>query len=72
MDEAAAAARGVTTVSQALEAPRLAWGDVYMFGRDEEGYWAARPDRPGTGIHRAGDPEELCRLLADDFGSEPS
>lgn len=83
MDEAAVpqAARGKTdggraavdlaAVSQALEALRLAWGDSYMTGHDGKGYWAARPDRIGS-LMRAGTPGELGRLLAGDFGTDPS
>ena len=72
MDEAAPqAARGGTaapheleTVSNVLQALRLAWGDVYLFGHDERGYWAA--GCPGSGIKRAETPEALGRLLAGD------
>ena len=63
--------RDLAAVSQARGALRLAWGDVYMFGHDEKGYWAAQADAPGTGIHRANNPEELGRLLTD-FGPGPS
>lgn len=55
-------------VSQALEALRLAWGDVYTFGYDGE-FWAERPDRPGT--LRADTAEELGSLLAGDFELHP-
>lgn len=58
----------LAAVSEALGVLRLAWGDGYMFGYDELGYWAARPGRPGTAIHRADDPEELGRLLSGDAG----
>lgn len=78
MDEAAMpqAASGSTAdliaVSQALEALRLGWGDVYMFSyEDERGYWAAKR-QPGSAWLSAGTPEELGRLLADDFGPGPS
>lgn len=63
---------GLEAVSQALEALRLAWGDAYMFGHDEQGYWAARLHRPGTEILRADTPEELGKLLAADFEAELS
>jgi hypothetical protein len=55
--------------SRALEALRLAWGDVYMFGRDERGYWAARP-AAGSGILSAGTPEELGMLCAAAFEAQ--
>jgi hypothetical protein len=63
---------GLETVCEALEALRLAWGDVYMFGHDEQGYWAARLHRPGTEILRADTPEELGKLLTADFEAELS
>jgi hypothetical protein len=58
-------------VSRALEALRLAWGDVYMFGHDEKGYWAARHGRPGAEILRAETAEELGLLCAADFEADP-
>jgi hypothetical protein len=58
---------GLAFISHALGALRLAWGDVYTTGHDDKGYWAARPDRMGS-LMRADSPEELGRLLADDFG----
>lgn len=72
MDEAApqAASRSradLVVVSRVLEALRLAWGDAYQSGHDEQGHWAAWPDRAASLIH-AGIPEELGRLLADGFG----
>jgi hypothetical protein len=80
MDEAAPqAARGMTDgehdlgeVSEALRALRLAWGDTYMFGHDERGYWAARHHRPGTEILRAETAEQLGSLCAADFEAKPS
>jgi hypothetical protein len=59
-------------VSEALRALRLAWGDVYTFGHDEQGYWAERLHGPAAGRLRAGTPEELGKLLAADFEPEPS
>ena len=59
-------------VSRALVTLRLAPGDVYMLDHDERRYWAVRPDRPSTGILRAGTPEELGKLLTGDFVPEPS
>ena len=64
----AGGARDLETVSRALEALRLAWGHEWLFGHDEKGYWAA--GRPGSGIRRAGTPEELGALLAGDSAAE--
>jgi hypothetical protein len=80
MDEAAPqAARGMAhserdleEVSEALRALRLAWGDTYMLGHDEKGYWAARHHRPGTEILRAETAEELGSRCVADFEAEPS
>lgn len=58
------APRELETVSNMLQALRMAWGDVYMLGHDERGYWAA--GGPGSGIKRAETPEELGKLLAGD------
>jgi hypothetical protein len=64
-------ARDLEAVSRALGALRLAWGDVYLFGHDEQGYWAARP-RAGTAILRGETPEELGILCAAGFEAGPS
>ena len=79
MDEAAPQAAGGVTdsehdleeVSEALGALRLAWGDIYMFGHDEKGYWAAG-HRPGTEILRAETAEQLGTLCAAGFEAKPS
>ena len=72
------AARGATVsehdleaVSQALEALRPAWGDVYMFGHDEKGHWVAR-HHAGKGVLRAETPKELGELCTADFEADPS
>jgi hypothetical protein len=74
-DAAPQAARGGTSsehdlafAGEALEALRLAWGDLYMFGRDDKGYWAARPDVIGSMV-RAADPVALGVLLAGATGA---
>ena len=81
MNEAAApqAARSMTdgehdleAVSRALEALRLAWGDVDMFGHDEFGFWAARHHHPGAGLPLAEARKELGDLLAADFEEDLS
>jgi hypothetical protein len=59
-------------VRRALKVLQSAWGDLYMFGHDEQGPWAARLHRPGTEILRADTPEELGKLLAADFQAELS
>lgn len=46
MDEAAAAAASTgeqapAGVSKALGALRLLWGDKFLIGHDEQGYWSA-------------------------------
>lgn len=59
--------------SGALAALRLAWGDIYMFGHDEEGYWAASHSLSSAGgILRADTPEELGGLCAAESGAGPA
>ena len=58
-------------VSRALEALRRAWGDVYLFGHDEKGYWAARR-HAGTEVLRGETPEELGERCLADFEADPS
>lgn len=55
-------------VEQALGYLRLLWGDEFMIGHDEQGYWAAPNGQIGT-IIRAGDPEELGELMNDYAGT---
>lgn len=50
-------------VSRALEALRRKHGGTHWFGRDGQGYWAARPDVIGS-LVRAADPDELGKLVA--------
>jgi hypothetical protein len=73
------AARGMTdseddmeAVSRALEALGLVWGDLYVFGHEEQLYWAARPDRPDAERLRAETPEKLGELCAADSEAETS
>jgi len=55
----------------ALEALRWDWGEAYMIDRDDErGWWAARRDRIG-GLLTGGDPDELKRLMRDDYSTKP-
>lgn len=59
----------LAAVSRALLVLRLAWGDVYLFGHDEQGYWAARY-HAGTGVLRAETPEEMGERCAADCGAD--
>lgn len=59
-------------VSRASGSLQLAWGDVFEFGHDVDGYWAARLHRPGAAVLRAETARELGRLCADEFGAEAS
>lgn len=63
--------RDLAVVSQALTSLRLAWGDVFMFGHDAKGYWAAPPEA-GSGVLRAGSREELDELCAAALKGGPS
>jgi hypothetical protein len=81
MDEAAPRAAGGTTasenelaqVSEDLKALRMVYGDVYEFGRDEQGYWAERLDDPGAGRLRADTRDALAELVtSDDIARGPS
>lgn len=65
---AAGGEEALEAVSGALRALRLAWGDEFMLGHDERGYWAARR-RPGGGVLRAGTPRELGGLCAAATGA---
>jgi hypothetical protein len=64
--------RNLLAVSLALGSLQAAWGGIYMFGHDGDGYWAARLHRPGTGILRAETAEELGQLCAGDLEAEAS
>ncbi len=72
MAEAAPQAAGGThteDVQQALDYLRLLWGDEFMIGHDEQGYWAAPAGDDRGSIIRAGDPEELGGLMNDYAGT---
>lgn len=66
-DAAPQAAGGTHTedVQQALEYLRLLWGDEFLIGHDEHGYWATRHGDVGGRILRADDPDELGELMND-------
>jgi hypothetical protein len=78
MDEAAPQAVQDTTtadlaeVSEWLAALRMHWGDVYVFGHDEQGYWAVRRLCPGSGMLRGETAEELGALVAAEIKANPS
>ena len=55
-------------VEQALGYLRQLWGDEFMIGHDEQGYWAAPNGQIGH-IIRADDPEELGELMNDHAGT---
>lgn len=46
-------------IEQALSYLRLLWGDEFMIGHDEQGYWAARHGQVGGPILRAAWPGDL-------------
>jgi hypothetical protein len=50
-------------VRQALAYLKLFWGDEFLIGHDEQGYWAAAPSVRQGGLVRAGSPEELGKLM---------
>lgn len=71
MDEAAPQAAGGTyteDVQQALDYLLLLWGDEFLIGHDDQGYWAA-PGRVTGEVIRAGDPGELGGLMNDYAGA---
>ena len=55
-------------IEQALTYLRLLWGDEFMIGHDEQGYWAAPHGQIGH-IMRAGSPDELGELMNDYAGT---
>ena len=55
--------RALGAVSEALRLLSLVWGDEYLFGYENGKYWAARR-QAGSGVLRAGTPEELGDLCA--------
>jgi hypothetical protein len=66
MGEAAPQAAGGTRaedIEQALSYLRLLWGDEFMIGHDEQGYWAARQGQVGGTVLRAAAPDELGQQM---------
>jgi hypothetical protein len=71
MGEAAPQAAGGThteDVQQALDYLLLLWGDEFLIGHDEQGYWAAPHGQIGH-IMRADDPGKLGELMNDYAGA---
>lgn len=73
MDEAAelaarGAVEGIVTgdAAQALEALEMIYGDEFMIGCDEKGWWAARRGKIGE-FFRAPDPEMLAMWMNGDW-----
>jgi hypothetical protein len=67
MDEAAPQAAGgmsAEDTEQALGYLRLLWGDEFLIGHDEQGYWATRHGEVGGRIMRADDPGKLGELMS--------
>ena len=58
------AAPQAADIEQALGYLRLLWGDEFLIGHDEQGYWAAPHGQIGH-IIRADDPDELGELMND-------
>jgi hypothetical protein len=71
MDEAALpAAMGMSAedTAKVLDVLLLLWDDEYLIGFDDEhGWWASRRGVIGH-IMTANSPDELGRMLGDDFG----
>lgn len=55
-------------IERALEYLRLFWGDEFMIGHDEQGYWAAPHGQIGC-IIRAGSPDEFGTLMNGHAGT---
>jgi hypothetical protein len=53
-----------------LEALRHGWDRAYEFGAGIDGFWARRRDRLGAEI-RSADPDELRRLVREDYSLKP-
>ena len=77
MEEAAAeaasnAVEGMVTgdIAQALEALDMLYGDDFILGYDEQGWWAARHE-PGGGFIRAVNPVEPAEKMNGE-GADPS
>jgi hypothetical protein len=67
---AAASTPGTTADKDAREALEFDWGDAYLMGRDERGWWAARRDRIGV-ILTAPGPEELRAAIREEYAVNP-
>ena len=65
----AASGTGSDEAEQALGYLRLLWGDEFLIGHDEQGYWATRHGDVGGPIMRADDPGKLGELMNDDRGT---
>ena len=63
MSEAPPRAASSEEIEQALSYLRLLWGDEFLIGHDEQGYWATRHRDVGGRIMRADDPGKLGALM---------
>jgi hypothetical protein len=70
MSEAPPQAAGSEGIEQALSYLRLLWGDEFLIGHDEQGYWTAPHGQIGH-IIRADDPGKLGELMNDYQGAWP-
>ena len=72
MDEAAPQAAGGTgteDIAKVLDVLLLLWEDEYRIGHNDDlGWWASRRGVIGH-IITAGSPEELGRMISDEFGA---
>lgn len=59
MNEAAADAASAEDVEQALTYLRLLWGDEFLIGHDDQGYWATRRGEVGGKTLRSASPDDL-------------
>jgi hypothetical protein len=55
-------------IEQALGYLRMLWGDEFIIGHDEQGYWAHRRGEVG-GLMRAASPDELGEKMNGSAGS---
>jgi hypothetical protein len=63
--------RAATTARRkALETLQWNWGDAYEIGFDDGEWWFRRRDGIG-GRERAGDPDELHKLIVADYHFRP-
>ena len=63
------AAPQAADVEQALVYLRLLWGDEFLIGHDEHGYWATRHGDVGGRILRSDDPDDLGEQMNDYSGA---